>query len=114
MKVVNLDTVTVATTAGGTEIFSAAQARVATSEGMRYVSVNPTVAISMVDAGGLIVTSQIPNLAGTGLGAVAGTVANSPLICPAGTTTMIEHRSGPLRAIAASSSTVQIAVVEVP
>ena len=108
MKVVNLATVSVPTTAGGTEIFSSEQARIATSEGMKSIIVNPSTDIAIVDAGGLLVTSAIP-------GAVAGTAANSPFVCPAGIPTEIAHRSGPVRAIAtASTSTVKVGVAEGP
>ena len=111
MQVVNLATVAVATTAGGTEIFSSAQARIATTEGMTAVILNPSVDIVLVDAGGTIVTSQIPLIDGTGLGAVAGTVANSPLVCPAGVPTVVAHRSGAIRGISTSgTSTVKVAV----
>ena len=108
MKVVNLATVSVDTTAGGTEIFSAAAARLATSEGMGCIVVNPSVDIALVDAGGLNISSVVP-------GAVAGTAANSPFVCPAGIPTEIRHRSGPVRAISSSgTSTVKIGVGETP
>ena len=114
MKVVNLATVAVDTTAGGTEIFSSGQARIATSEGMGCIVINPSVDIVLVDAGGLQPSSQIPNLAGTGMGAVAGTATNSPFVCPAGVPTVVLHRSGPVRAIStAGTSTVKIGVGEV-
>lgn len=108
MKVVNFATVAVDTTAGGTELFSSAQARIATSEGMESIFVNPSVDIVLVDAGGTIVSSAIP-------GAIAGTVANSPLVCPASTSTEIAHKSGPVRAISTSgTATVKIAAGETP
>ena len=101
MKVINLATVTVDTTAGGVEIFSSAAARIATTEGLNCVVINPSVDISLVDAGGLQISSGIP-------GAVVGTVANSPFVCPAGIPTEVKHNSGALRAIAGASSTVKI------
>lgn len=115
MKVVNLATVSVPTTAGGTEIFSSKQATVAASEGMESIVINPSTDIVLVDAGGLNPSSQIPDLAGTGMGAVAGTAANSPFLCPAGVPTVVLHRSGPVRAIAVSATaTVKIGVGEAP
>lgn len=106
MKVVNLATVAVDTTAGGTEIFSSAAARIATTEGLEAVVIEPTVDIMLVDAGGLQVTSAIP-------GAVVGTAANSSLRCVAGVQTTVRHRSGPLRAISsAGTSTVKVTPVE--
>lgn len=111
MQVVNLATVSVATTAGGTEIFSSAQARIATSEGMDSLVLNPSVDIVLVDAGGLQVSSRIPLIDGTGQGAVAGTVANSPFVCPAGVPTVIQHRSGAVRGISTSgTATVKVGV----
>lgn len=108
MKIVNLATVAVDTTAGGTEIFSSAAARIATTEGMGCVIVNPSVDIVLVDAGGLLVTSAIP-------GAVVGTSANGAAVCPAGIPTEIRHKSGPIRAISTSgTSTVKITVGETP
>lgn len=108
MKIVNLATVAVDSTAGGTEIFSAAQARIAVTEGMGCVVINPSVEIVLVDPdSGSQISSKIP-------GAVVGTAANSPFICPAGTPTVVEHRSGPVRAICATSSTVKIGVGETP
>lgn len=104
MQVVNLATVSVATTAGGTEIFSSAAARIATSEGMDSLVLNPSVDIVLVDANGSSVSSPIP-------GAVAGTVANSPFVCPAGVPTVIQHRSGAVRGISTSgTATVKVGV----
>lgn len=115
MKVVNFATVSVDTTAGGTVIFSEAQAKVAASEGLMAIGILPSADIYLVDAGGLQVSSLIPNLAGTAPGAVAGTASNSPWYCPAGVTTTIEHRAGPVRAISASgTSTVRISAAEGP
>ena len=108
MKVVNLPTVAVDTTAGGTEIFSAAAARIAASEGLMAVLINPSVDIALVDPDGTILSTQIP-------GAVAGTYANSAATCPAGVATTVLHRSGPLRAISSSgTATVKVTPVEGP
>ena len=108
MKVVNLATVAVDTTAGGTIIFTEAQARIASSEGLEAVVINPSVDIVLVDPGGLQITSAIP-------GAIVGTAANSALTCPASTPTVVIHRSGPLRAISTSgTSTVKVTPVEGP
>lgn len=108
MRVVNLPTVAVDTTAGGTEIFSVAAARIATSEGMEAIVVNPSVDIALVAASGSTVSSSVP-------GAVVGTYANSPFYCPANVATVIMHRSGPVRAISsAGTSTVKVGVAEVP
>ena len=108
MKVVNFATVSVVATGNGTEIFSVDQARIATSEGLEAIVVEPTVDIMLIDAGGAQITSAIP-------GAVAGTVANSPLRCPAGVPTVALHRSGPMRAISSSgTATVKVAAVEAP
>lgn len=112
MKVVNLATVAVDATAGGTIIFSEAQARIATTEGMESIFINPSAEVVLVDSDGLNPSSQIPNLAGTGNGAVPGTVANSPLTCPANTVSEIAHRSGPVRVIGSGATTVKIAVGE--
>jgi hypothetical protein len=108
MRVVNLATVSVDTTAGGTEIFSSTAARIATTEGMEAIVVNPSVDIVLVDSDGLYPSSSIP-------GAIAGTSANSPYTCPAGVPTIILHRSGPVRAISTSgTSTVKVGVSEAP
>lgn len=107
MKVVNLATVTVDTTAGGTEIFSSAAAKIATTEGMGCVIIEPTIDIFLVDPGGAQISSAIP-------GAVVGTAANSACRCPAGVPTTILHRSGPLRAIGSASTTVKVTVGEAP
>lgn len=108
MRVVNLATVSVDTTAGGTEVFSSAAARIATTEGMEAIVINPSVDIALVDPGGSQISSAIP-------GAVVGTYANSPFYCPAGVPTVILHRSGPIRAISSSgTSTVKVGVSEAP
>lgn len=108
MKIVNLATVSVVATGNGTLLLTDAQARILTSEGLDSIVVNPSVDIVLVDSGGAIVTSQLTD-------AVAGTVANSPLVCPASTPTVINHRSGALRAISTSgTATVKVAGVEVP
>ena len=108
MRIVNLPTVSVDTTAGGTELLSADAARIAATEGMTALVVNPSVDIYLVAAAGNGISSSIP-------GAVVGTAANSPFYCPAGVPTVIEHRSGPVRAISSSgTSTVRVGVAEVP
>lgn len=108
MKVVNLATVAVDTTAGGTEIFTSAQARAATSEGLMAVIIEASVDIALVDPDGLVPSSRIP-------GAIAGTAANSAAKCTAGNPMVVEHRSGPLRAIStAGTSTVKVTPVEAP
>ena len=108
MKLVNLATVSVATTAGGTEILSEAAARIASTEGLICAIINPSVDIVLVDAGGLIVTSAVP-------GAVAGTVANSAVVCAAGVPNIVIHRAGPLRGISTSgTATVKITLAEGP
>ena len=108
MRIVNLATVAVDTTAGGTVILSSDAARTATSEGMEAIVINPSVDIVLVAGAGTDVSSAIP-------GAVVGTVANSPFTCPAGVPTVVSHRSGPIRAISTSgTSTVKVAVAEAP
>ena len=108
MNIVNLATVAVATTAGGTEIFSSAAARIATTEGMDAIAINPSVDIVLVDAAGASPSSPVP-------GAVAGTVANSPFVCPANVATIVTHRSGAVRGISTSgTATVKVAVCAVP
>lgn len=108
MKIVNLATVTVETTAGGTLLLTAEQAKAAASEGMECVVINPAADIVLVDPDGAgPFSSKIP-------GATAGTVANSPLTCPANVPTTVLHRSGPVRAIASASTVTKIAVGEAP
>lgn len=108
MKVVNLATVSVVATGNGTLLLTEAQARIATSEGLDSVVVNPSVDIVLVDSGGSVVTSSVPD-------AIAGTTSNSPFVCPASTPTVISHRSGALRAISTSgTATVKVGLAEVP
>ena len=108
MRIVNLATVSVDTTAGGTVIFSADAARIATTEGMEAIVVNPSAEIVLISAAGTGISSSVP-------GAVVGTAANSPFTCPAGVPTVVLHRAGPVRAIASSTTaTVKVAVAEVP
>jgi hypothetical protein len=108
MRVVNFATVSVDTTAGGTELFSSAQARIATTEGLEAIVVYPSVEIELVDADGLNVSSSIP-------GAVVGTATNSPFVCPANVPTVILHRSGPVRAISSvGTATVRVGAAEAP
>ncbi len=117
MQVVNLATVAVATSA--TVIFAAATARIATSEGMGAIAINPSVDIVLVDASGAAAVAA-GSAAGANFnavipGAVAGTVANSPLVCPAGVVTIVTHRSGPVVGISTSgTATVKVAVCAVP
>jgi hypothetical protein len=94
MQILNLATASVDTTAGGSFVLTAAEATLGVSQGMTCVVVNPSVDIVLVDGGG---TSPAP-------GGVAGTVANSPWVCPAGVPTVITHRSGPLKAISTSGT----------
>lgn len=112
MKVVNLATVAVDATAGGTVIFTAEQARIATTEGMQSIFINPSLDVVLVDSDGNTPSSQIPNITNTGIGAVPGTIANSPLVCPAGIPTEIAHRSGPVRVLGSAATVVKVAVGE--
>jgi hypothetical protein len=91
MQIQNLATVLVATTAGGTFVLTADEAAAAANNGMTQVILNPDVDIVLVDAAGTAA-------------AVPGTVANSPLVCPAGMPTIISHRSGPMKAISTSGN----------
>lgn len=101
MQIINLATVNVDTTAGGTFILTSQQALDAQGRGMTAVVVNPSVDIALVDASG---NSPVPP-------GVVGTYANSPFVCPANTPTVITHRAGPLKAISsAGTSVVKVAV----
>lgn len=114
MQVVNLATVSVTTT--GTVIFTEDQARACTTLGLEAVGINPSVDVVLIDptAGGGAY-ANIPNAAGTGQGAVAGTVANSPWVCPVGVCTTVLHRSGALKAISTSgTATVKISPTVAP
>ena len=109
MRFCNLATVSVPTTAGGTEILSSAAATAATAEGLVVAMIYPSVEIRLVDAGGNVVT--FPNIPG----AVVGTGTNSAAVCPAGQTTTVAHRSGALRAISPSgTATVAITLGTAP
>ena len=91
MRIVNLATVSVDTTAGGTVLVSDAQMRAVS--GAVGVILNCTVPISIVD------------------GTALGTVANSSAVVPANIPWPIGHRSGPLRAITTgATSTVQVSI----
>ncbi len=104
MQITNLATVSVDTTAGGTIILTLAQAQSATAAGMNALVINPSVEIALVDSGGSSPASPVT-------GAVVGTYANSPFICPAGVSTVVQHRSGLVRAISsAGTSTVKVGV----
>lgn len=106
MQVVNFATVSVDTT--GVEILSSAQATAAVTAGMIALAVNPSVDIVIVDASQGSAWANIPN-------AVAGSVANSPFVCPAGSVTMINHKGGAVRAISTSgTATVKRALSMVP
>lgn len=97
MQITNLATVAVATTAGGTEILSAAVANAALAKGLNCAVINPSVDIVLVDNGGLNPSSTLP-------GAVVGTVANSPFVCPANVSTVILHRGGSIRGISTNGT----------
>lgn len=106
MQITNLATVSVDTS--GTNLISLAQAQAATQAGMDCMIINPSVDIVLVDAGGASPSSPVPS-------AVAGTVANSPLVCPAGVPTILLHRSGVVRAISTSgTATVKVALGVAP
>lgn len=92
MRIVNLATVTVDTTAGGVVLVTDAQMRAVS--GAVAVVVNPVSDIYLVQ-------DQV-----MGGDDVVGTAANSPFYCPAGIPTVIAHTRGPLRAITASGSSV--------
>ena len=91
MQIINLPTASVDTTAGGTLVLTAAEAADGVSRGMTCVVLNPDIDIVLVDNQGSAAVTP-------------GTVANSPWVCPAGVPTVIEHRSGPLRAITSSGT----------
>ena len=91
MQIINLATASVATTAGGTYVLTAEEAAKGLQNGMTCVVLNPDVDIVLVDPLGTAAE-------------VAGTVANSPWVCPAGVPTVIAHRSGPLKAISTSGT----------
>jgi hypothetical protein len=98
MQIINLPTVDVDINGG--EIFTSDQARAATTLGMLCIGVNPSVDVVLVCAQG-----AYPGFPG----AVAGTVANSPWVCPAGKTTTVRHRGGAVKAIStAGTSTVKV------
>lgn len=107
MQIVNLATVTVDTTAAGSEILSSALATTAMSNGMNCIVINPSVDIVLVDAGGASPNPNIP-------GAVVGTVANSPFVCPANIPTVVLHRGGAVRGISSGSATVKRGLGMVP
>lgn len=94
MRIVNMATVTVATTAGGTLLVSDAQMRAVS--GAIAVVLNPVSDIYLV---------QPAAMGGSAADAV-GTAANSPFLCPAGIPTVVSHRSGNLYGITASGTSV--------
>ena len=117
MKIANLATVSVATSA--TVIFAADTAKIATTWGMGAIAINPSVDIVLVNAGGAGAiaagTASATPDPGPVPGSVAGTVANSPFVCPAGVATIVEHRSGPIVGISTSgTATVKVAVCACP
>lgn len=93
MQCVNLATASITTSIS--ELLSSADANAATSLGLNSLVVNPSVDIVLVDASGT--TAAVP-------GSVAGTVANSPWVCPAGFPTVISHRGGKVSAISTSGT----------
>jgi hypothetical protein len=98
MKIVNFAAASVDTTGGtGGTILSADAAKAGLAVGMEYVSINPSVDIRLVDPTGGTAYPNIP-------GAIAGTIANSPFICPAGVPTMVRHRGGEIRGISSSGT----------
>lgn len=97
MKIVNFAAASVDTTATGTTILSADAARAGLAIGMEYVCINPSVAVTLVDPTGGTAYANIP-------GAIAGSVANSPFVCPAGVPTMVRHRGGEIRGISSAGT----------
>ena len=88
MRIVNTALVSVLTST--TALLTAAQTGIAD---MLCVIVNPSVDIVIVDNQSI------------------GTVANSPLVCPAGAPTIIAHRAGVLKAISTSgTASVKVAI----
>ena len=95
MQITSLATVPVATTAGGTTLVTNDQMNAIT--GAYAIAVNPSVDIVLVDNNAV------------------GTVANSPLVCPASVPTIIDHRFGTLKAISTSgTATVKVAILAGP
>lgn len=102
MQPVNLPTVVV--TAAGNVILDQATAVAATKAGVDTLIINPSVDIVLVDPTDGGWAQQIP-------GAVAGSVANSPITCPANTPTLISHRGGMVKGISTGAdSTVKRAL----
>lgn len=93
MKIVNLATASILTTKS--ELLSSADATAAIKAGVTCFVVLPDVDIVLVDNSGT--TPDIP-------GSVAGSVANSPFVCPAGAPTVVDHRSGAVSAISTSGT----------
>ena len=83
MRIVNMDAASILATGTGSVLVTDAEVRAA--EGAVSVFVNPSVAISIVDG-------------------KVGTVANSPVSCPAGVFTEIAHRAGTLFALSSSGT----------
>lgn len=95
MKIVNFAAASVGT--GGGTILAADAAKAGLAAGMEYVCINPSVAVTLVDPTGGTAYSNIP-------GAIAGTVANSPFVCPAGVPTMVKHRGGEIKGISSAGT----------
>jgi hypothetical protein len=91
MQIANFNPIVVDGTAGGTFILTVAEANDLTTKGMTSFAINPSVDIVLVDNQG--VSASIP-----------GTVANSPLVCPANTVTVVAHRSGAIKAISTGAN----------
>lgn len=104
MQIANLATVSINT--NGEVLITSAQATAAIQCGLDSVAINPSVDIVLVGQ-----ASQFAGIPGV----VDGTVANSPLVCPAGAVTVVQHRSGPINAISTSgTATVKVALVCLP
>lgn len=84
----NFDAVTVPATAGGIDLLTPAQQAILN---MKVVVVTPASEIRIIGQAASPV-------------AVAGTAANSSLVCPGGVPTTILHNGGPLKAICASGT----------
>lgn len=95
MQIINLAPVVVDNV--GVEILTSAQAKAATTAGLEAVGINPSIDIVLVDDTLSNNPYGIP-------GAIPGSVANSPWVCPANTVTVVKHRSGPIRAISTGAN----------
>lgn len=98
MQPINFDPITIhAAAPAGETLVTAAQANAALALGAEYVAINPSVAIVLVSAQGA--NPNVPN-------SVAGTAANSPFTCAAGTVTMVAHGGGEIKAITTGADSV--------